>query len=161
MMPVGIGDILAHPKGGGFQAAEVVGAVQILVACGIARPMRGMYRLENMEDLAQPRLAGTFNRYLETASLTGNSVSLASLALGDVITVSLRDALVMQALNRVGLADSVSALLPELQRLAQDPSQAAKVMDSEPTAESAKQMIEDAVSESILQWYAYGLLEAA
>jgi Predicted methyltransferase regulatory domain len=161
MMPVGIGDILSRPEGKSFKADEIVGAVQILVACGIARPMRGMYRLENMNDLVQPRFVGTFNRYLETTSLTGNSVSLASQALGDVMTISLRDALVMQALNRVGLADSVSALLPELERLAQNPSQAARIMDGEPTAESAKQMIEDVVSESILQWYAYGLLEAA
>jgi hypothetical protein len=67
----------------------------------------------------------------------------------------------MQALDRAGLANSVSALLPELQRLAKNPLQAARVMDSEPTPESAKQMIEDVVSESIVKWYAYGLLEAA
>ena len=161
LMPVSIGDILAHPDGKAFKTDDIVGAVQILVACGLARPMRGLYRLGNADNVSQPRLVGAFNRHLENVSLSDISVSLASPALGDAMAIPLRDALVMQALNRVGLADSVSALLPELQRLAQSPSQASRAMDSEPTAESARQMIEDAVSQSIVQWYAYGLLEAA
>jgi hypothetical protein len=32
---------------------------------------------------------------------------------------------------------------------------------AEPTAEGAQNMITDVVSKSIVQWYAYGLLEAA
>ena len=68
----------------------------------------------------------------------------------------------MQALDRAGLANSVSALLPELERLAKNPALAAYVTDlAEPTATSAHDMIEDTVSRSIVQWYAYGLLEAA
>jgi precorrin-6B methylase 2 len=161
LMPVGVGDVLAHPNAEGFTAEDIIGAIQILAACGIARPMRGLHRIEHVENLTQPRLAGTFNQYLETVSLTGSTMPMSSPVLGDVITLSARDALVMQALDRVGLANSVSALLPELQRLAQNPSQAARVMNAEPTAESARQMIEDVVTESIIKWYAYGLLKAA
>ena len=53
-------------------------------------------------------------------------------------------------------------LLPELQRLALRPAEAARVMDTaDPTPATAHSMIEDTVSRSIVQWYAYGLLEAA
>ena len=68
----------------------------------------------------------------------------------------------MQALARGGLANSPAALLPELERLAASPSEATRVMDSAaPTAETAEQMIQETVNGSIVQWYAYGLLEAA
>lgn len=162
LLPASIGDFLAHPDGEGFPARDVVGAVQILIACGIARPMRSNYKMpETALSVMQPRLVGGFNRHLDETQVTGE-VLLASPVVGSAITVTARDALVMQALNRVGLADSVSALLPELQRLAQDPVTAARVMDvAEPTAEIAKHMVEDVVSQSIVQWYAYGILEAA
>lgn len=92
----------------------------------------------------------------------GDSFSMASPVMGDVVNVSPREALVMQALNRAGLANSVSALLPELERIAKDPASSSRVSNvAEPTAETAHQMINDVVSESIVQWYAYGLLEAA
>jgi len=161
LMPVGIGDILAHPSTENFVPQDVVDAVQVIIACGIGRPMRGLYRATNINSISQPRLVGSFNKYLDKASLTGHEMPLASPVLGDAMTLSPRDALVMQALVRAGLANSVAALLPELQRLALNPAQAARVMDAEPTEEIARQMIEDAVSESIVQWYAYGLLEAA
>jgi len=162
LVPVSIGDFLAHTDGKGFTPTEVVGAIQILVACGIAQPMRGRYRSETKADLSQPRLTGAFNKHLERIMVTGAPVWLASPMAGGAVAVSPRDALVMQALNRVGLANSVAALLPELQRLARDPASAARVMDTaEPTPEIACNMIKDTVSQSIVQWYAYGLLSAA
>lgn len=161
-MPVTIGDFLAHPDGKGFAPLDVVGAVQILVACGLAQPMRGLQQAGGMSSLEQPKLSGSFNSYLDKTDVTGEDVWLASPVLGGGISVSARDALVMQALNRAGLANSVAALLPELDRLAKSPAQAARVMDvAEPTAEIAHHMIEDSVGRSIIQWYAYGLLEAA
>lgn len=162
LLPASIGDFLAHPKGEGFTPAEVVGAIQTLIACGIAQPMRGVYTPESVMNVAQPRIAGAFNRYLDKAAVTGNEMWMASPVLGAAVSISARDALVIQALDRAGLANSVSALLPELQRLAKNPAQAARVMDvTEPTAEIAQSMIEDVVKTNIVQWYAYGLLEAA
>jgi len=160
--PVGIGDILQSEEGKNLKAAEIVSAVHILIALGIARPMRGAEDAGAIGNLAQPRFSGSFNRYISTQEVAGQSCPMASRVLGDVISVSPRDALVMQALNRAGLANSVSALLPELERLAKDPAASARITDvAEPTAESAHQMINDAVSQSMVQWYAYGLLEAA
>jgi len=162
LMPVGIGDFLAHPNGKNFSAADVVNAIQTLVACGIARPMRGHYKSTTRADIAQPRLVGSFNRYLDKTAIDGNKIWLASPVAGSAMEVSARDALVMQALNRAGLANAASVLLPELQRLAKDPVSAASILHAvAPTSETATQMIKDSVMESAVQWYAYGLLAAA
>jgi hypothetical protein len=161
MQPMGIGDFLAHTTGKGFNDTDVVGAVQVLVALGIARPMRGAREESHVHSMAQPRFRGNFNRYMDQVPVAGDTI-MASAVMGDVMNVSSRDVLVMQALNRAGLANSVSALLPELQRLAKNPASAAAIMDvAEPTAEVAHRMIDDVVTESFVQWYAYGLLEAA
>jgi hypothetical protein len=162
LMPLSIGDFLTHVESNGFAPSDIVAAVQVLVACGIARPMRGHYRSATRADAAQPRLAGVFNQYLAHTTVTGAPVLLSSPMAGSAVAVSAREALVMQALNRAGLANSVSALLPELERLAKDPASASRVMDQEtPTPEMACDMIKDTVSRSIVQWYAYGLLSAA
>lgn len=162
MQPATIGDFLQTEDGKAFTPNDVVGAIQILVALGIARPMRGAREASNISSVAQPRFAGNFNRYVDKMSVMGDSFSMASPVMGDVVNVSPREALVMQALNRAGLANSVSALLPELERIAKDPASSSRVSNvAEPTAETAHQMINDVVSESIVQWYAYGLLEAA
>ena len=162
LMPASVGDFLSHPTGKGYAPDEVVGALQILIACGIAKPMRGGNPSSNMKDIAKPKLVGSFNRFLDKMPVTGAKTWLASPVLGSGMALSPRDALVMQALDRVGLSDSVSALMPELERLSKDPATASQIMDTtEPTAEMAHSMIEDAVSASILKWYAYGLLEAA
>jgi hypothetical protein len=157
MMPISIGDFLSHPEGKDFAPLEIVGAVQILVACGIAQPMRGMYQATNVSTIMQPRFAGPFNRAQGHAEVS-EEVCLASPALGGAVSVSAQEALVMQALDRAGLANSVSALLPELKRLAASEN---GMRMAAPTAETAHLMVEDIVSRSIVQWYAYGLLEAA
>jgi hypothetical protein len=162
LMPASVGDFLSHPDGKGYAPSEVVGALQILIACGIARPMRGGNPSSNLKNIDNPKLVGSFNRYLDKIPVTGAETWFASPVLGSGIALSPRDTLVMQALDRAGLADSVSALMPELERLSKNPAAASRIMDStEPTAEMAHSMIEDAVSRSILKWYAYGLLEAA
>ncbi len=160
-MPVRIGDFLQHKDGKGFASIDVVGATQVLVACGIAKPMRSSYQGQKDATMLQPRLAGVFNQYLDKTAITGSEIWLASPVVGSAVSIPAREALVMQALNRAGMANSVSALLPELERLAKDPSMAAKFMDvAEPNAEVAHHMIEDVVVKSIMQWYAYGLLAA-
>jgi hypothetical protein len=163
MMPISIGDFLAHPDGKGFAPIDIIGALQILVACGIALPMRGLYHTGNFTSVAQPRFAGNFNRVLGQTELSSDEIWLASPTLGSGVSVSVCEGLVMQALDRAGLANSVSVLLPELERLAKNPALASSVTAglAVPTATSAHEMIEDTVSRSIVQWYAYGLLEAA
>ena len=162
LQPAAIGDVLQDAEGKLFTPAEVVDAVQILVALGVARPMRGAREANNVSSVAQPRFAGNFNRYIDKLSVNGDELPMASPVMGDVVSVSSRDVLVMQALNRAGLANSVSALLPELERLAKNPASAAQITDTAtPTEETAYKMINDVVSQSIVQWYAYGLLEAA
>lgn len=162
LMPVTVGDFLAHPLGKEFKPQDVVEAIQVLVACGLAQPMRGVQQANDVTSITQPRLVGGFNQYLGEMPVTGSEVWMASPVAGNALLLSPRDALVLQALARAGLANSVSALLPELQRLAKNPSQAARVMDvTEPTAEMAHHMIEEVVKKSIVQWYAYGVLEAA
>jgi hypothetical protein len=161
LIPLGIGDFLLHPEGKDFAPGDVVAALQILVACGVAKPMRGISGNAGQVDVAQPRLSRP-NQYLDHTTVTTTDVLLASPVIGSAVTVPPREALVMQALNRAGLANSVSVLLPELQRLAKNPVTAARIMDSaEPTPETAHHMIEDIVAQSIVQWYAYGLLAAA
>jgi len=161
IVPAGIGDFLAHPLGQGYQPTEVIGALQIMIACGLAQPMRGGMIIGNLSSIAKPKLVGDFNRFLEKTSVTGETW-LASPVVGCGIAVTPRDALVLQALDRAGLADSVSALFPELEKLAKNPAIASRIMDTtQPTPEMAHHMIEDAVSRSILHWYAYGVLAAA
>lgn len=164
LMPCGIGDLLSHPDCANIQVTELVEAVQVLVACGIARPMRGIrnHEAEKVDSIAQPRLVGGFNRYLDKTAITSSSLLLASPILGDVVSVSGREALVMQALDRAGLANSSHALFQELKKMAQTPVVLARVVDAtEPTADMARQMVEEAITQSIIHWYAYGLLEAA
>jgi hypothetical protein len=162
MMPISVGDFLVHADGNDCAPTDVVASIQILVACGVAQPMRGLPVTEKITNMAQPRLSGAFNKALAQAEISGDDVCMASPVLGDVMTVSARDAMVMQALDRAGLANSVSALLPELEKLAKNPAGAARVMDvATPTPESAKAMIETSVEQSMIRWYAYGLLEAA
>ncbi|MBV8061299.1 MAG: methyltransferase regulatory domain-containing protein, partial [Alphaproteobacteria bacterium] len=160
--PMGIGDFLAHADGAGVEPTQIVEALSVLVACGIVHPMRGVHEALRVSSVAQPRLLGKFNQHLSQVRVDGDRQVLASAVLGDVISISPRDALVMQALDRAGLANSISALLPELQRLAANPAEAAQVTDLvTPSEESARRMIETVVTESIATWYAFGLLEAA
>lgn len=162
LLPISVGDFLAHPTGQNHTAQEALEAIQILVACGIAMPMRGQNTPAKFSALEQPRLCGNHNRYLDQTAINDASLYFASTVLGDACEISARDALVMQALDRVGLVKSISALLPELQRIANNPRLAAQIMDvAVPTEETARQMIESTLNQSIIRWYAYGILEAA
>lgn len=162
LIPVSVGDFLSHPDGKGFLPNDVVGAIQVLAACGIVQPMRGTYRNGKLNDMAQPRFAGAFNRSLGHKQLSGEEIFFASPVLGTAVSVSAHEALVMQALDRAGLANSVSALMPELERLTKNPALSIYLKDAaSPTAIEAQDLIKDTVSRSIVQWYAYGLLEAA
>ncbi|MER2519488.1 MAG: methyltransferase regulatory domain-containing protein [Bdellovibrionales bacterium] len=162
LLPISVGDFLAHPTSAGHTVEETLEAIQILVACGIAVPMRGQTAQTKLSALDQPRMCGNHNRYLDQEAINNPSLYFASTVWGDAYEVSARDALVMQALDRAGLVNSISALLPELQRIANNPKLAAQIMDvAMPTEETARQMIESSLQGDIIKWYAYGILEAA
>ena len=161
ILPIGVGDVLAHPAGQGEQPEKIVEALQILVACGIAIPMRGQTGIANNSSVAQPRFVGNFNRYLDKTNLTDKNVWMASQVMGCGVSLSAREAFVMQALNRAGLNNSVSALMPELRRIAGTSAAQSIIQSQEPTAEIAHGLICDVVGKSLPQWYAYALLEAA
>ena len=161
IMPIGVGDVLVHPSGADERPEKILEALQILVACGIAIPMRGQLAATNSSGTAQPRLVGSFNRYLDKTNLTDRDVCLSSQVMGCGIAFSAREAFVMQALNRAGLANSVSALMPELRRIAHTSASLSVIKADEATAEMAYSLICDVVGKSLPQWYAYALLEAA
>ena len=161
-MPITIGDFLAHPKGSTFPPESVEEAVQVLVACGVAKPMRGGQYMGNLQSLDNPRLAGSFNRALNNREVSAEVVYLASPVAGHMVEISPREALVIQALDRGGLTKSVAVLMTELERLSKDKNVAMQVFgDATPTLEIAQTMVQDVLKRSVIQWYAYGILEAA
>lgn len=160
-MPISVGDFLHQPQGQNVNPVDVIGAIQVLVALGLASPMRSSYAGQDKASTDYPQWATGFNSSLQDTQVSTVNVLLASPVMGTGLTVSARDALVIQAINRVGMKDSVSALLPELQRVANDPALASQIMDTaEPTAETAHNMIVEVVNRSMIQWVTYGLLAA-
>lgn len=161
LLPITIGDYLQHPTGKGQRPSEVLAALQVLVACGVVLPMRSSYE-GSITALADGlRLAPGFNRYLEQTAIDSPRVMLSSIVTGTVMNVPAREALVMQAIDRVGLANSAGVLLLELQRIAQQPELAARIMDlAEPTPELAQSMIDDVARRALIPWHAYGLMAA-
>jgi len=161
-MPIGIGDFLSHPAGQGMNPDEVVGAVNVLIACGIAQPMRSRYTGQNIGSTAHPKWSTPFNTYLNTTEINEPTVRLASPVVGSAVTLSARDALVLQAVNRAGLALCAGALHPELERLMlKNPSLAAQIMDAgEATDEVIHNIVTNVVTNGMVRWYAYGLLAA-
>ncbi len=162
VLPMGIGDFLQHPTGKGFDPDDVVAAIQILVAGGIARPMRGRYEGALSADIAYPVWSNGFNAYFKEASITESSICLASPIVGGAVFLPVRDALVLQALSRVGLSNISGALQPELKRLAQkNPAIAAQIMDiTVASDEAVHNLVMDVVQKGMVRWYAYGLLAA-
>ncbi len=161
LMPVGVGDVLSHPSGQDENPEKILEAFQILVACGFVNPMRGFLTVSKSDSVTQPRFVGNFNRFVDKTELSDRDVLFASQVAGCGIVVPAREAFVMQAVNRVGLNDSVTALMPELQRIANTPAAWAVFKAEAPTAELAHEMVLDIVGKSLPQWYAYALLEAA
>jgi hypothetical protein len=161
-LPLSIGDFLGHPAGHGMDPDEVVAAIHVLIACGIAQPMRGRYEGKSSAEMRRPAWATAFNNYLTETTISESNVRLASPIVGGAITLTARDALVLQAINRVGLSDSAGALQPELKKLiAKNPALAAQVMEAvDPTDEIVNNIISSVVTNGLVRWYAYGLLAA-
>jgi len=161
-LPMGVGDFLHHPAGHGMNPDEVVSAINVLIACGIAQPMRSRYEGEDPSNVARPVWTTSFNEFIDLAEISEPTVRLASPIAGGPLTLGARDALVLQAVNRVGLAHCAGSLRPELERLLQkNPLLASQITDStEATDEVVHNIIASVVTNSLARWFAYGLLAA-
>ncbi len=164
LLPLGVGDFLQHPLGKTFGADEVLSAIQILVACGVAQPMRGRYEGYASALTSHPAWANGFNAHLknEETEILEPVVYLASPIVGGPLSLSAKEALVLQALCRVGLANISGSLKPTLEKLAvRNPSLAAQIMDAaEPTDEVVHTLVTTTLEKGMVRWYAYGLLAA-
>jgi hypothetical protein len=161
-MPIGIGDFLSHPAGQGMNPDDVVSALNVLVACGILQPMRGRYEGKKESDYSRPVWSNSFNEYLNTTEISSPTVRLASPIIGSTVTLSAKDALVLQAVNRVGIPYCAGALLVELKRIIQqNPALASQIIDSpDPTDEVIHNIVTNVLTNGMTRWYAYGLLAA-
>lgn len=164
LLPLTVGDFLAHPDGAGFAPQDVVMAMHALVAFGIAVPMRGSFGGMGQVDYQYPQLAGHYNQQLRATQVQDGTVLLASTVAGRPLYFSLAEALVLQAVGRVGLAESADALMPELHRVAGDPTLSASIFTAQaasPADDFAEAMIRDICNTHMVGWYALGVLDAA
>ncbi|MDD2325266.1 MAG: methyltransferase regulatory domain-containing protein [Alphaproteobacteria bacterium] len=161
-LPMGIGDFLTHPAGAGFDPEEVLTALNILVATGIARPMRGRYCPTGQMDTSKPKWANSFNTYLDSTTIDTDHVAVASTIIGGPLMLSAKDALVLQAVNKVGISSSAIELTPTLITLGtKNPTLAIKIMGTaQPTHDLVKTVISQTLANNVTLWYAYGLLAA-
>ncbi|MDD3182856.1 MAG: methyltransferase regulatory domain-containing protein [Alphaproteobacteria bacterium] len=161
-MPIGIGDFLHHPAGLGMNPDEVVAAINVLVACDIAQPMRARYEGQKKGDVMRPVWSNNFNALLNTIEISEPTIRLASSVTGSVVTLTAREALVLQAVNRVGLSLCAGSLQPELERLIiKNPTLATQIMEAaEPTDDVVHKIVVNVLTDSMPRWFAYGLLAA-
>lgn len=163
LMPLTIGDFLAHPDCQDFTPVDVVAAVHMLVAYGVAAPMRGSFAGLGQANVDYPRLAGAYNQQLQRDVVQDAPIYLASTVAGRPLELDFTEALVLQAVGRVGLAESADALMPELQRVAGNPAMAGKIFVSGAAvaADFAENLIRDICNDHMVSWYALGVLDAA
>lgn len=163
MMPITIGDFLADESGQHLKPTDVVMAVQILVACGVIAPMRGSFGGLGQADHEYPRLAGQYNQQLRGMIIDGTRAILASTVAGRPLFLPLSEALVLQAVDRVGFAESADSLMAELQRIAANPAQANLIFATgkDPAPDFAESLIREVCLTNMLSWYALGILDAA
>lgn len=161
-LPMSIGDFLTHPAGEGMDPEEVVAAIQVLVACGLAKPMRTHYEGKISAEVEKPEWATAYNNYLDDMPITEPTVQLASSIVGGPLSIPARDALVLQAIHKVGMENSAGIIQPALKKIiAENPALAAQIIDTtDPTDEVVHNMLTSTLSRSMLKWYAYGLIAA-
>lgn len=161
-LPLGVGDFLHHPAGQGMKPEDVIASINVLIACGIAQPMRSRYEGTSPSKVTRHVWSTPYNEYLNLAEITEPTVVLASPVIGAALSIPARDALVLQAITRVGLVHCAAALQPELQRILQkNPALAAQIMDAaEATDEVVHNIVTNVVSNNMGRWFAYGLLAA-
>jgi hypothetical protein len=163
VLPMTIGDFLSHPAGADCAPTDVVMALHALVAFGVAAPMRGHAAELGVIDTHYPMLAGYYNQQLRTLALQAEHILIASPVAGRPVHLTLSEALVLQAIGKVGLAESADALLPELQRIAADPFLAQAVFSTGgmPEADFTERLIKQVCTQQLVDWYALGIVQAA
>lgn len=163
LMPLTIGDFLSHPQAAGIAPSDAVMAINALVAFQVALPMRASFGGLGRVDFSYPRLAGGYNQQLQQQNIAAATVLLASPVAGRPVQATLSEALVLQAVGRVGLAESADALMPELQRLAADPALAPQLFAQrvEIAPDFVETMIRDVCRQRMPNWYVLGILDAA
>ena len=161
-LPMCVGDFLQHPSGQGMDPVEVLAAIHVLVACGIAQPMRTHYEGKVNADVENPAWSITYNEHLTHTPITEPVIQIASPIVGSPLSLPARDALVLQAIQRVGVTNSAGILQIELKNLIEkNPALAAKILDTaEPTDEAVHDILTVTLTQNMLRWYAYGLLAA-
>ncbi|MBI1273640.1 MAG: hypothetical protein GC131_06115 [Alphaproteobacteria bacterium] len=166
IMPITIGDFLHHEDsrdaaGQLFAPMDVVAAVHLLVALGVATPMRATYTGYTDADYGRPCLAGPFNRAFWRDGTGARARLAASTVTGRAIRMDAREALVLQALTAGGFEGSAHVLLPALQKLASDPTQSMAVLGGQmPDEDVAANLISDVCERDLVGWYAFGVLAA-
>jgi len=161
-LPMTIGDFLKHPSGQGMEPDEVVAAIQVLVACKIAQPMRTHYESNSETNVQETKWAANYNEHITHLNMTEPTVQMASHIVGSPLTVPVRDALILQALNHVGMENCAGIVQPALEKIVKEnPALAAKILDSaDPTDEVVHNIITSTITKKMTSWYAYGLLAA-
>ncbi|MCL2468678.1 MAG: methyltransferase regulatory domain-containing protein [Alphaproteobacteria bacterium] len=161
-MPIGVGDFLTTALGVGMNPSDVVSAMRFLVAANIAQPMRGRFTGTIALNPTNPQWASAFNDYLTHAPINNTQVRVASSIVGESILLGARDALVLQAISRAGLAQSSGILRPELQRLlSANPSLTAQITDSRTiTDDVISNILTSTLNNNATKWYTYGILAA-
>ena len=159
ILPVGIGDILSHELGHGETPERILEVFQLLVACGFAIPVRGSKDAIVVENKPHLKLSGSYNPFLADIEITGKEVLLSSPIAGCPIAISAREALVMQALHKVGFATVVDYMLPILQRLSYTPFSYDILGTADSVSEDlARNMVVNTVQSNLIEWYAYALM---
>ncbi len=162
LLPLGIGDFLQHSSGKSSAPEAALNAIQLLVAAGVAQPMRAHFKGRVSARATAPGWTTGFNAYFKEAAMEKPVVRLASPIVGGSVDLSVREALVLQALCRVGLTNISGSLQPTLKEMvASNPALAAQVTDStQLTDEVIHNLVTNVLEKNMVRWYAYGLLAA-
>lgn len=157
VMPVTIGDLVHHESLAGIDPATLLNSVQLLIACGLLQPMRASY--EGGVDMDNPKLIGSYNQSLRSATLDLQDYAFASTVTGRPVILSGMNCLVLQALDRGGL-DNIAALLgDQLMRLSSHPYlRPLNLGEPQRAVEEAIRQIETVFHQSMVRWFSLGII---
>ena len=159
-MPHSIGDLVAEPAFTGIAQEEIVAAVQLLCAAGIAEPTRDFGEMLQ-GDFNNLHFVGDYNRRLRDETVSEQGALLASPTLGRALLGSAPMVMTLQALDAGGLQgaeeildgmllnapDSVKAQIP------------ADLADKETRRNTAYRLLEQACKDWLLFCCVNGILK--
>ncbi|NBX74046.1 MAG: hypothetical protein EBQ89_07080 [Alphaproteobacteria bacterium] len=163
VMPITLADCVEDPEQAAAHPADIVSALQILVAAGIAAPMRACFAGGRV-DSSSPKAANQFNLHaLALNEAPTSSVPLlASVIIGRPVRMDAKDFLVLKSITQQsGMEGSAHVLKLLLEMVATDPLKALTLLGGrQPTTDLAASMINDVCQRDFANWYGYGLLAA-